>query len=125
MTPIVTRPSSPIQRLSNAYLRKNAVANRISATAAQPNQRRPMIDSNSCALIVRAGAAVENTGGGTVGGVCTGGGGTNCEGAAAAGGGGGGSRYSCASGRSLSGAGATGGLCPSAASSRATGAVSS
>src|SRR5690242_15556065 len=49
-TPIATRPTSPIQRLSNAYFKKNAVAKRISTTAAQPIQRRPIIDSTSMAL---------------------------------------------------------------------------
>src|ERR1044072_9243930 len=47
--PIATRPTSPIQRLSNAYFKKNAVANRISTIAAQPIQRRPIIDSISMA----------------------------------------------------------------------------
>ena len=36
-TSSVTRPSSPIQRFSNAYLRKNAAAKRIRMTAAQPS----------------------------------------------------------------------------------------
>ena len=48
--PIATRPSSPIQRLSNAYFRKKAVAKRISAIATQPTQRRPITDSSSLAL---------------------------------------------------------------------------
>src|ERR1041384_4632017 len=47
--PIATRPTSPIQRLSKAYFKKNAVANRISTIAAQPIKRRPIIDSISLA----------------------------------------------------------------------------
>src|SRR4030095_458202 len=48
--PVATRPTSPIQRLSKAYLRKKAVAKRISDTATQPIHRRPIIDSRSYAL---------------------------------------------------------------------------
>src|SRR5829696_258513 len=48
--PSPTRPSSPIQRFSNAYFRKKAVAKRISAIAAQPTQRRPIRDSSCAAL---------------------------------------------------------------------------
>src|SRR5215207_6351042 len=65
--PIDTRPSSPIQRLSKAYFRKKAVANRISSTAIQPIQRRPIIDSRSNALSVDAGYRAGG-GSGTIGG---------------------------------------------------------
>jgi len=50
--PIATRPTSPIQRLSKAYFKKNAVANRISTIAAQPIQRRPIIDSIQCKRLI-------------------------------------------------------------------------
>src|SRR6185436_6991484 len=75
--PIVTRPTSPIQRFSNAYLRKKAVAKRINETAAQPTQRRPIIDSMSLAVRVAAGGVAAGgvvvTGVGTDDGTKTGG----------------------------------------------------
>src|SRR5215510_2434069 len=71
-TPIVTRPSSPIHRLSNAYFRKKAVANRIRATAAQPSHRRPIIDSSSAASIRRVGCG-STAGAGVDGAGCRGG----------------------------------------------------
>src|SRR5215213_1932441 len=66
--PIDTRPSSPIQRLSNAYFRKNAVAKRIITTAIQPTQRRPIVDSRSKALSVRVGGGAAGGGSGAIGG---------------------------------------------------------
>src|SRR6185369_12500531 len=63
--PIDTRPSSPIQRLSNAYFRKNAVAKRISTTATQPTPRRPISDSSSKALSDVVGNAGRGGGGGS------------------------------------------------------------
>src|SRR6476659_8182637 len=71
--PIATRPTSPIQRLSNAYLRKNAVANRISNTAIQPIQRRPINDSRSYALSDEEGGEGGDGGGGSTncGGCCS------------------------------------------------------
>src|SRR5690349_3511751 len=81
--PIDTRPSSPIQRLSNAYFRKKAVAKRISNTATQPAQRRPMIDSSWYALSV--GATVGGGGGVTGSGSGTGAGGASNSGLAALG----------------------------------------
>src|SRR6185503_17944131 len=67
--PIDTRPNSPIQRLSKAYFRKNAVANRISMTATQPTPRRPMSDSSSKAFNDGDGVGVGASGcGGAIGG---------------------------------------------------------
>src|SRR6185369_8029292 len=104
--PIETRPSSPIQRLSNAYFRKNAVAKRISTIATQPTPRRPISDSSSKAF----SAEVLRGGGGGSGAIGGGGGGVTGSGLSGGGGSGRGSRP---------GSTTTGGRPASAASSAA------
>jgi len=93
--PIDTRPSSPIQRLSKAYFKKNAVAKRISMTATQPTPRRPMSDSSSKAssadngrdVVVACGGGGSGAIGGGDDGTVTGSGGTGLTGSGCGGGG--------------------------------------
>ena len=47
--PSVTRPSSPIQRFSKAYLRKNAAALKMRTIATHPNHFCPMTASRCSA----------------------------------------------------------------------------
>src|SRR6185436_8507998 len=83
--PIDTRPNSPIQRLSKAYFRKNAVAKRISMTATQPTPRRPMSDSSSKAFNDGDGGGAVARGCGGSGATVGGGGGGSVTGSGAGG----------------------------------------